>query len=70
MKSCRNPVHQSGERNAFCPYYSLCLDKAIENYWEDWDCSFCPNRANQGAKPEIRLTVNDNIAYYETIYEP
>jgi len=69
MQTRRNPVHQSGERNAFCPFYSHCLDKAVERGWEDWDCSFCSHRFNQEARPEIRLTVNDNIAYYETLYD-
>ena len=69
MKTQRNPVHQSGERNAFCPYYNECLDNAIQKAWDDWDCSFCNHKSNQGDKPEMRLTVNETIAYYEMAYD-
>jgi tRNA(Ile2) C34 agmatinyltransferase TiaS len=69
MKTQRNPVHQSGVRNAFCPHYKECLDSAIQKGWEDWDCSSCHYKTNQDDKPEMRLTVNETIAYYEMAYD-
>jgi hypothetical protein len=66
MKEKRpNPSPKSGPRNIFCPYYSSCLDTAIQSAWMSWDCHLCQERFNRGAEPEFALTVNHSIAYYE-----
>jgi len=60
-----NPSPNKGSRNVFCPYYSECLDRVIKNAWMSWHCHLCGERFNQGAKPELSLTVSHTVAYYE-----
>jgi len=60
-----NPVHRTGMRNVFCPYYDDCLDHAVDKCWRDWDCSECEHKWNDEAKPELLLEVGDSIAYYD-----
>lgn len=40
----RSPIHRKGERNALCPYYRQCLDEAVQNSWDYWDCSQCDHK--------------------------
>ncbi|MBW1739646.1 MAG: hypothetical protein JRJ42_00765 [Deltaproteobacteria bacterium] len=47
MKSRPNPIHKSGTRNVFCPYYEKCLDHAVERRWRYWKCSECPHKLRQ-----------------------
>jgi hypothetical protein len=42
MEEKANPIPERGERNFFCPYYSDCLDFAVEGSWRTWNCSRCP----------------------------
>jgi hypothetical protein len=60
-----NPIHKKGNRNVLCLYYGDCLDYAIEKAWEYWDCRDCQHRLSEGARPEIRYTESDSIAYYD-----
>ena len=62
-----NPIRKKGERNVFCPYYNDCLDFVINHAWEGWDCRECRHRSNWAAAPEISLTVNPVVEYYEII---
>jgi hypothetical protein len=39
-----NPIPAKGERNIFCPYYDNCLDYAVQDWWNSWNCSQCPYR--------------------------
>ena len=63
-KTC-NPLQRKGERNVFCPLYNRCLDHAIKEFWEYWDCGDCQNKLNQGGRPEMRLMATGSIAYYD-----
>jgi hypothetical protein len=36
-----NPMQRQGKRNVYCPYYSLCLDHAVQKGWQYWDCDEC-----------------------------
>jgi hypothetical protein len=60
-----NPIPDKGSRNVFCPYYSDCLDEVIKMGWMYWHCHLCGERFNQAARPELALTVNHAVAYYE-----
>jgi hypothetical protein len=60
-----NPTPDQGSRNVFCPYYSECLDSVIKRAWMSWHCRLCGERFNQAARPELALTVNHSVAYYE-----
>lgn len=39
-----NPIPAKGERNIYCPYYNNCLDYAVQDWWDSWNCSQCPYR--------------------------
>ncbi len=67
-KTCK-PVGKGGHRNIFCPYYNECLNYAIQEYWEDWNCTSCENVANEEAKPEMRMTVSGSVPYYELLLD-
>ena len=51
----RNPTEHQGQagrtletaehRNVYCGVYTLCLDKAIKQGWNDWTCQRCPSFA-------------------------
>jgi hypothetical protein len=62
------PMHRTGDRNDFCPFYGDCLDFAVKNSWEDWDCSECPYKTRDDARPEIQLTISGTIPYYEVLF--
>lgn len=65
-KSKPNPSRgDKSSRNVFCPYYSDCLDKVIKRGWMSWHCHQCGEQFNQTARPELALTVNYAVAYYE-----
>lgn len=61
-KAC-NPLQREGERNVFCPFYNRCLDHAIKESWQYWDCGDCRNKENQRAIPEMRLVTTDSIEH-------
>lgn len=65
-----NPSPRRGRRNVFCPSYSECLDNAIGEGWTHWNCSRCEQRFNREAEPEISLSVNHHVAYYEISIKP
>jgi hypothetical protein len=65
MKAKTNPTPRKGKRNVFCPYYCGCLNTAILKQWSCWNCANCDHRTNREAEPEIPLSVNYGIAYYE-----
>jgi hypothetical protein len=47
MEQNAKPIHESGDRNALCPYYEGCLDHAVHHRWQSWSCSFCPFRVEK-----------------------
>ena len=40
-----NPIPARGERNIYCPYYNNCLDYAVQDWWDSWNCSQCAYRS-------------------------
>ena len=44
MEPKPNPVYKKGERNIYRPFYSDCLDHAVNQFWRHWSCSQCPYR--------------------------
>jgi hypothetical protein len=44
MELTATPVRRTGERNLYCPYYSGCLDHAVQQNWGFWSCSQCRNQ--------------------------
>jgi hypothetical protein len=65
MKQHCNPVRKIGERNAFCPYYSECLDYVIERCWEGWDCSDCSHKMTEEPRNDVSLCSNDSVDFYD-----
>ncbi|MEW6664435.1 MAG: hypothetical protein AB1512_04335 [Thermodesulfobacteriota bacterium] len=63
-EKCR-PARSQGDRNVFCPFYGECLDYAIQEAWESWECTHCAQRGDQTAAPELPWCVNHTVAYYE-----
>jgi hypothetical protein len=59
------PKGRKGERNILCTYYGDCLDCAIRNAWEHWNCSKCEFRDDEGAAPETLFHVNHAIPFYD-----
>jgi len=64
MRPTPNPIHKSGTRNVFCPYYDECLDHAVERRWKYWKCSECPNKLRQLSPGHVR-TIHDWSPYHE-----
>ena len=60
-----NPVQKKGERNIFCPYYGACLDHAVKESWEDWDCGECDHKIKEDRRWELQFTADDTMPYYE-----
>lgn len=65
MKPAHNPVYKKGDRNVFCPHYGGCLDYAIEESWQYWNCCECLERTNYAARPEFQLRSSDAIDYFD-----
>lgn len=63
MKAQRNPIHKSGHKNVFCPFYEQCLDAAVRRRWKCWDCSACPQKAKEESLSEA-ISLQDSSPYY------
>jgi hypothetical protein len=59
------PGSKQGKRNIFCPFYSQCLDFAIQQQWLSWNCRNCEHMLNESAKADILAGREDSIPYYE-----
>ena len=64
-----NPVQNNGDRNLFCPYYGDCLDYAITELWNDWDCGECQHKMRQDGRQVVQFSNNYTIPYYELMME-
>ncbi len=64
MEPAPNPVHKSGNRNIYCPYYEEYLDHAVEHRWQYWNCYECPHKLRQEPTSSIQ-TVRDPSPCYE-----
>ena len=47
-----NPINRKGSKNALCPYYTACLDRAVRRRWRSWDCSECTHKLEQEFLPD------------------
>lgn len=65
MNPQAKPKPKTGERNTKCPYYDGCLDYAIDNSWQVWECSYCPYRSIQSSVTEWDYVLNEPVSYYE-----
>jgi hypothetical protein len=59
------PRGRKAERNILCTYYGDCLDCAVRNAWENWSCSKCKLRDDEGSAPETACHVNHAIPFYD-----
>ena len=64
MESKPNPICKKGERNIYCPFYSDCLDHAVEYFWRYWSCSQCLYR-NIKSIDELEYGDDGEELFYE-----
>lgn len=65
MNKERNPYRHRGDRNLFCSDYNHCLEHAIAQSWNSWNCSKCTSRFNQAIAEEKMSITREFITYYE-----
>jgi len=65
MKKIRRPLNKKGDRNVLCPYYSDCLDEAVEKSWRYWDCRECSHKTRRDPTIGFHWSVNDGVLFYE-----
>ena len=58
------PTPIRGERNIYCPFYSDCLDHAVNKFWRHWSCSQCPYRKLKSTN-EVEYGANGEGPDYE-----
>ncbi len=56
----RNPNPRRGNRNVFCCDYNYCLDHAITQSWNSWNCCKCKFRFGQDVEKE-RLPISNEV---------
>lgn len=65
MKKYKPTKSNEGGRNLFCSHYSHCLDYAIKEAWNSWNCTKCDFK-NKRYEQSAAMSVNtEDIAYYE-----
>lgn len=64
MEKDKNPIHNKGYRNVFCPYYRSCLDHASKHYWECWTCFDCRHKQEQKSPTDVMLSPKCADPYY------
>ncbi len=64
METKPNPICKRGERNIYCPFYSDCLDNAVNQFWQHWSCSKCPYRKIKSLA-ELEYGANSELLDYE-----
>lgn len=65
MDNACKPLQRRGERNIFCSFYKDCLDYAVKESWSCWDCSDCCHKFDQGATPQLELSIGGAIENYD-----
>ena len=60
MREECNPNPRRGERNVFCSDYNYCLDHAIAQSWNSWNCCKCKFRFSQDVEKE-RLSISSEV---------
>jgi len=63
MHTIPNPIHSSGRRNVFCPYYDECLDLAVEGRWRSWNCSQCYFESSREVVSGIQTVPDPDVCY-------
>ena len=56
MESKPNPRRTAGERYLWCKLYDECLDLAVSEWWETFNCESCDYYDAWAAENSIRLT--------------
>ena len=64
MEPKAKPIPKLGERNIYCPFYSDCLDHAVNHFWRHWSCSECPYKLVHSIAG-YECGVNDTDQYYD-----
>ena len=64
MDASANPIPRLGERNLYCPYYDACLDYAVKNRWQSWNCFQCPNKSIQETITVYECKGDNSDLYY------
>ena len=65
MKKYKPTKNNKGGRNLFCSHYSHCLNYAIKEAWDSWNCSKCDFK-NKVCRQSAMLPASyEDIAYYE-----
>ena len=62
-----NPIPAKGERNIYCPYYDNCLDYAVQDWWDSWNCSQCPYRFIKKSLGERDLDIDEDEPDYDLL---
>ena len=64
MELSINPVHSFGERNIYCPHYCICLDHAVINSWDSWECDNCVYKDIKESLKNIQIMNHDDFPFY------
>ena len=59
-----NPIHSSGKKNIFCPHYRTCLNHAVKNTWDSWECDNCVYKSIKEPLKDIQILIHDDSPYY------
>lgn len=65
MNNCRPTLSNRGGRNLYCSHYDHCLDYAIENEWNSWNCARCDYKDKIPVQTSLMPGYSENITYYE-----
>ena len=65
MRKDRNPTRNRVYRNVFCSDYNHCLDYAISESWNSWNCNRCKLRFDQALEMEMPFALSQTIANHE-----
>jgi hypothetical protein len=60
-----NPISEPGERNICCPFYAGCLDYAVDNSWDSWNCTNCQFKVIRRRRGEWDYELNETVIYYD-----
>lgn len=64
-----NPIPAKGERNIHCPYYDSCLDYAVQDWWDSWNCSQCPYMLFKQSINKDTYKVGEDDLDYDLVYD-
>jgi|WetSurMetagenome_2_1015567.scaffolds.fasta_scaffold500599_2 hypothetical protein len=70
MREGRNPSKRRGNRNIFCSEYNHCLDYAINQSWNSWNCCKCQFRFNLVGEGQALSITREEIVEYGLMIQP